>query len=64
MAPSGKNLIRVELSFVTDDDADALGDRIRESVANIVGRQAIEEFRVRSMPLGPKHRPLRSVDEG
>jgi hypothetical protein len=62
MAPSGRNLIRVELAFVTDDDADALGDRIRESVANIVGRHAIEEFRVRSMPLDPKQRPLRSVD--
>jgi hypothetical protein len=62
MAPSGRNLIRVELSFVTEDDADALGDRIRESIANIVGRQAIEEFRVRSMPLDPKQRPLRSVD--
>jgi len=63
MAPSGKNLIRVEVSFVTDDDAEALGDRIRESVANIVGRRAIEEFRVRAMPLDPKDRPhLRSVD--
>jgi hypothetical protein len=62
MASSGRNLIRVELSFVTEDDAEALGDRIKESVANIVGRQAIEEFRVRSMPLDPKQRPLRSVD--
>jgi hypothetical protein len=62
MAPSGRNLIRVELSFVTEDDAEALGDRIKESVANIVGRQAIEEFRVRSMPLDPKQRPLRSID--
>ena len=62
MAPSGRNLIRVELSFVTEEDAEALGDRIRESVANIVGRQAIEEFRVRAMPLDPKQRPLRSVE--
>ena len=62
MASSGRNLIRVELSFVTEDNAEALGDRIKESVANIVGRQAIEEFRVRSMPLDPKQRPLRSVD--
>ena len=62
MAPSGRNLIRVELSFVTEDDAEALGDRIRESVANIVGRQAIEEFRVRAMPLDAKQRPLRPVE--
>jgi hypothetical protein len=63
MAQSQRNLIRVELSFVSDEDAEALGDRIRESVANIVGRRALEEFRVRSMPLDPKQRPhLRPVD--
>jgi hypothetical protein len=62
MAPPSRNLIRVELSFVSDEDVEALGDRIRESVANIVGRQALEEFRVRSMPLDAKPRPLRSVD--
>jgi hypothetical protein len=62
MAPSGRNLIRVELSFVTEEDAEALGDRIRESVANIVGRQAIEEFRVRTMPLDVKPRSLRSIE--
>ena len=37
MAPSGRNLVRVELSFVSEDDAEQLGDRIKESVANIVG---------------------------
>ena len=62
MATSGRNLIRVELSFATEDDPEALGDRIKEAVANIVGRRSIEEFRVRSMPLDPKQRPLRSVD--
>ena len=62
MAPSGRNLIRVELSFVTEEDAEALGDRIRESVANIVGRQAIEEFRVRAMPLDAKPRSLRPIE--
>ena len=62
MTPAGRNLIRVELSFVSDEDAQALGDRIRESVANIVGREALEEFRLRSMPLDAKPRPLRPVD--
>ena len=63
MAPSERNLIRVELSFVSEEDAEPLGDRIKESVANIVGREALEEFRVRSMPLDPKRRPhLRPVD--
>lgn len=46
-------LIRVELSFrsTEDEDADALGDRIRESVASIVGRESLDEFRVRTLPL-------------
>jgi hypothetical protein len=63
MSRSPKNLVRVELSFASEEDPEALGDRIKESVANIVGREAIEEFRVRTMPLGPTDRPhLRSVD--
>jgi hypothetical protein len=63
MSQSGRNLIRVELSFVSDEDVEGLGDRIRESVAMIVGRDALEEFRVRTMPLDPKDRShLRSVD--
>ena len=62
MAPPDRNLIRVEVSFVSDEEPEALGDRIRESVANIVGRQAIEEFRVRTMPLDAKPRSLRPVD--
>jgi hypothetical protein len=62
VATSGRNLIRVELSFATEEDPEALGDRIKEAVANIVGRRSIEDFRVRSIPLDPKQRPLRSVD--
>jgi hypothetical protein len=58
-----RQLVRVELSFVTDDDEDQLGDRIRESVSNIVGRDKLEEFRVRAMPLDPKKKGhLRTVD--
>jgi hypothetical protein len=46
-------LARVELTFRTDDDPQALADRVRESVAQIVGREALEEFRVRVLPLTP-----------
>jgi hypothetical protein len=45
-------LISVELRFKTrDDDPGQLADRIREAVALIVGRDALEEFRWRGMPL-------------
>ena len=53
-------LVQVELRFVTEDDPGALTDRIRESVGLIVGRDRLEEFRFRTMPLdAPRH--LRSV---
>jgi hypothetical protein len=46
-----KRLVSVELRFVTDEDTDQLADRIQESVGTIVGKDALEEFRVRTMPL-------------
>jgi hypothetical protein len=49
-----RSLVRVELAFVTEDEPGQLGDRIRESVAMIVGRERLDEFRVRSMPLDTK----------
>jgi hypothetical protein len=56
-------LIRVELAFRSTNDQNEreLGDRIREAVAMIVGREALEEFRLRSMPLTQKKGP-RPVD--
>jgi hypothetical protein len=48
---AGKRLITVELRFVSSDDPEQLADRLRESVAAIVCRDALEEFRVRTMPL-------------
>jgi hypothetical protein len=45
-------LVTVELRFKTSEDPEQLGDRIRESVAMIVGQAALEEFRVRVLPLG------------
>jgi hypothetical protein len=57
-------LVRVELAFRSPDNQDVagLGDRIREAVAMIVGREALEEFRVRSMPLNEPPKGLRPVD--
>ena len=56
-------LVRVELTFrsTTEQSERELGDRIREAVAMIVGRQALEEFRVRALPLEQKKGP-RAVD--
>ena len=47
-------LITVELRFKTRDDPGQLADRIQEAAALIVGRQELEEFRWRSMPLESK----------
>ena len=52
-----KQLVTVELRFATEEDPHQLGERIRESVALIVGREALEEYRVRAMPLAPPKRP-------
>jgi hypothetical protein len=51
-------LARIELSFRTDDDPQALADRVREAAALIVGRDSLEEFRVRVVPL--THKPTAS----
>jgi hypothetical protein len=50
-------LVRIELTFKTDGDPRELGERIEESVRLIVGREALEEFRVRTIPLGRKRGP-------
>lgn len=54
---AGKVLVTVELRFTTQEDPDQLGDRIREAVSMIVGRDALEEYRVRAMPLTPPKKP-------
>ncbi|MFM7719361.1 MAG: hypothetical protein ACKO8G_07765 [Actinomycetota bacterium] len=46
-------LVTVELRFRGAGDPAPLGERIREAVAQIVGRQSLEEFRVRVLPLTP-----------
>jgi hypothetical protein len=56
-------LVTVELRFRTDEGVDAIGERIRESVRMIVGPDALEDFRVRELPLAPprKDRHLRGI---
>jgi hypothetical protein len=55
-------LVHIELRFVTEQAPEELADRIKESVSLIVGREALEEFRVRSMPLGKRKDHLRPID--
>jgi hypothetical protein len=59
MAQPDPVLIRIELAFKSTEDqsAEAFGDRIHEAVAMIVGREALEEFRVRTLPLARKKGP-------
>ena len=52
---AGEKLVTVEIRFVTGEDPAQLADRMRESVATIVGKDALEEFRMKTIPLeGPK----------
>jgi hypothetical protein len=60
-AMAERTLVQVEMRFVTEGDPGGLADRVRESVALIVGRDRLEEFRVRTMPLSSPKR-LRPVD--
>ena len=48
---AGKRLVMLEIRFVSEEDPEQLADRVRESVSTIVGKDALEEFRVRTMPL-------------
>lgn len=52
-----KVLVSLELRFTTRDDPGQLAERVRESVTTIVGREALEDFRVRVMPLAPPEEP-------
>jgi hypothetical protein len=59
-----RTLVTIELRFVTGDDPEQLADRMREAVATIVGKHALEEFRVKTLPLdGPNEKGgLRPVE--
>jgi hypothetical protein len=50
-------LVTIELRFRTTGDPRQLGDRIRESVAMIVGREELEEYRLRVLPLSAPKKP-------
>jgi hypothetical protein len=50
-------LVTIELRFKTDEEPGQLADRVRESVAMIVGRDNLEDYRVRALPLSPPKRP-------
>jgi hypothetical protein len=52
-----KILVTVELRFTTEEDPKQLGDRVREAVSLVVGRQALEDFRLRVLPLTPPKKP-------
>jgi hypothetical protein len=56
---SDEVLVTVEMRIRTTDDPKQLGERLRESAALIVGREALEEFRVRVLPLVEKKRGSR-----
>lgn len=48
---AGKRLVMLEIRFVSEEDPEQLADRVRESVSTIVGKEALEDFRVRTIPL-------------
>ena len=50
-------LVTIEIRFRTGEDSQQLADRIRESVAMIVGRDNLEDYRVRILPLSPPTSP-------
>lgn len=56
MAPE-RVLVTIELRFRAEGDPQQLADRVRESVALIVGRELLEDFRVRVLPLTPPKEP-------
>lgn len=52
-------LVSIELRFKTSEDPEQLGERVREAVRMIVGGDAVEDFRLRTLPLAPdKLRPV------
>jgi hypothetical protein len=60
---SRETLVTVEFRFVTSDEPEQVADRLRESTAVIVGRDALEEFRVKTIPVeGPEEGGLRPVE--
>lgn len=58
-----ETLVTVEFRFVTGEEPQQIADRLRESAAAIVGKDALEEFRVKTIPVeGPDEGGLRPVE--
>jgi hypothetical protein len=55
-----KVLVTIEMRFTTEDEPEQLGERVREAASLIVGKDALEDFRLRVLPLAPP-KPPRSV---
>jgi hypothetical protein len=53
-------LVTIEIRFRTEEETQQLADRISEAVSMIVGRDNLEDYRVRELPLSPPKKP-RSV---
>jgi hypothetical protein len=50
-------LVSIELRFTSEEDTAQIGDRVREAVSMVVGREALEDFRLRVLPLTPPKKP-------
>jgi hypothetical protein len=50
-------LVTIEIRFRAEEDTGQLAERVRESVSLIVGRENLEDFRVRELPLTPPKKP-------
>jgi hypothetical protein len=46
-------LISVDVRFTTTDDPEQIAGRVEEAVRMVVGPDALEDFRWRSLPLEP-----------
>ena len=55
-----KVLVTIEMRFTTEEEPEPLGERVREAASLIVGKAALEDFRLRVLPLAPPKKP-RSV---
>ena len=53
----GPVLVTIEIRFRAEEDTTQLAERVRESVSLIVGRENLEDFRVRELPLTPPKKP-------
>jgi hypothetical protein len=54
-----RHLVSIELRFVVEDrsGAEALAERVKEAARSVVGREALEEFRWRALPLDREKKP-------